>query len=188
MMNVAFFTFGILHEAQGHPHVQGFFDLNVRTGEAAEQSDGFLGRSKLNPETGQHSWGERVHPRFFHEGEHAQAPRTLSLWADVESVFAFAYAGVHAQALRQREEWFLPPAWPTYVAWWVPDDHTPDWHEAIERHEHLHDHGPSPYAFDFTHSFDPDGHPLVLNRALVQAKMARNAGRVQPETPGSPAR
>jgi hypothetical protein len=79
MMKVAFFTFGILHEAQGHPQVQGFFDLNVRTGEAAEQSDGFIGRSKLNPETGQHSWGERVHPRFFREEEHAQDPRTLSL-------------------------------------------------------------------------------------------------------------
>ena len=188
MAKVAFFTFGILHEAQGHPRVQGFYDQIARNFETAEQSDGFIGRSQLNPETGEHSWGERVHPRFFHEGVHAQDPRTLSLWEDLESVFAFAYAGMHGQALHQRQEWFLPPAWPTYVAWWVPDEHTPDWHEAIERHEHLHDHGPSPYAFDFTQPFGPDQHPMVLNRALVQAKIARNASRVQPETPGAPAR
>jgi hypothetical protein len=181
MAKVAFFTFGILREAQGHPQVQGFFDLNVRTGEAAEQSAGFIGRSTLNPETGQHTWGERGHPRFFRGEEHAQAPRTLSLWADLESVFAFAYAGVHAKALRQRTEWFLPPAWPTYVAWWVPDDHTPDWHEANERHAHLHDYGPSSYAFDFTQPFGPEGHPIVLNRVRVQAKMAHNAGRGQAE-------
>jgi hypothetical protein len=139
-----------------------------------------------HPETGQHSWGVQEHPRFFHEGEHAQDPRTLSVWADLESVFAFAYAGVHANALRQRQEWFLQPTWPTYVAWWVPDDHTPDWHEAIARHEHLHDHRPSPYAFDFTQPFGPEGHPCVLNRALVQAKMARNAGRGETTKPESP--
>ena len=181
MARVAFFTFGILREAQGHPQVQGFFDNLARTFEAADQSDGFLGRSKRNPETGQHSWGAQVHPRFFREEEHGNDPRTLSLWEDLEAVFAFAYAGVHANALSQRTEWFLKPAWPTYVAWWVTDDHTPDWHEAIERHAYLHDNGPSAYAFDFTHPFGPDGQPIVLHRARIQAKTARNTGRVQPE-------
>jgi hypothetical protein len=186
MAKVAFFTFGILREARGHPQVQGFFDNLAHTFETAEQSDGFLGRSRRNPETGQHTWGEEGHPRFFREDEHADDPRTLSLWADVESVYAFAYAGMHANALSQRQEWFLQPAWPTYVAWWVPDDHIPDWHEATARHAHLHDHGPSPYAFDFTQPFGPEGNPIVLNRALVQAKMARNAGRGQTEQQGLP--
>lgn len=137
MANVAFFTFGILREAQGHPQVQGFFDRIARNFAAAEQSDGFIGRSTLDPATGQHSWGERVAPRFFRADEHSAAPRTLSVWEDLESVCAFAYAGVHAEALSQRKTWVLPTAWPTYVAWWVPDDHTPDWYEATARHEYL---------------------------------------------------
>ena len=93
----------------------------------------------------------------------------------MESAFAFAYAGVHAEALSRRKEWFLAPAWPTYVAWWVPDDHTPDWHEATARHEHLHDNGPSPYAFDFKHPFGPDGNPVDIDRVRVKVKMERNA-------------
>jgi hypothetical protein len=177
MAKVAFFTFGILHEVQGHPQVQGFFDRIARNFATAEQSDGFRGRSTLNPETGQHSWGERPSPRFFLGDEHegTRAPRTLSLWEDLESVFAFAYSGVHAEALSRRKEWFLKPEWPTYVAWWVPDDHTPDWHEAKIRHEHLHDYGPSPYAFDFKHPFGPDGNPIEMDRALVKLKIEKNA-------------
>jgi hypothetical protein len=46
--------------------------------------------------------------------------------------------------LRRRKEWFRKPQWPTYVAWWVSDDHVPTWAEAVERCEHLHDHGASP--------------------------------------------
>ena len=100
---------------------------------------------------------------------------TAGFTKDLESAFAFAYAGVHAEALSRRKEWFLAPAWPTYVAWWVPDDHTPDWHEATARHEHLHDNGPSPYAFDFKHPFGPDGNPVDIDRVRVKVKMERNA-------------
>lgn len=74
---------------------------------------------------------DRPKPRFFVEDKHIFAPTTLSLWADLESVFAFAYNGVHAglnaEALKHRKEWFLTPEWPTYVAWWVEDNHEPDW-------------------------------------------------------------
>lgn len=176
MARVAIFTFGVLREAEGHPQVQGFYDSRPGTFAAAERSDGFIDRSRLDPETNRQSWGEWVHPQFYREGEHPYDPRTLSLWADLESLFAFVYAGIHDHSLRQRQEWFIPPAWPVYVVWWVPGDHTPDWHEAVARHAHLHDRGPSPYAFDLRHPFGPDEQPVVLDRALVQAKMARNAG------------
>jgi hypothetical protein len=177
MTKVAFFTFGILQEAQGHPQVKEFFDRVTRNFETAEQSDGFSGRSTFNPETSQHSWGERVSPRFILGGQHdgTRAPSTLSLWEDLESVFAFAYSGVHAEALSRRKEWFLKPAWPPYVAWWVPDDHTPDWYEATTRHEHLHDYGPSPYAFDFRRPFGSDGNPIEMDCALVKLKIEKNA-------------
>lgn len=180
MAKLALFTFGVLVEPQGHPEVQGFWDGADLNFEAAEQSDGFIGRSSYDADTGLHSWGERVSPRFFvgDEREGTLAPRTLSMWEDVESAFAFAYSGVHAEALSRRREWFVKPEWPTYVAWWVADDHTPDWHEATTRHEYLHDHGPSAYAFDFKHSFDPDGNPREIDRALMRKKTKKNASGV----------
>jgi Domain of unknown function (DUF3291) len=61
-------------------------------------------------------------------------------------------------------------------AWWVPDDRTPDWHEAKARHEHLLDHGATPYAFDFKHLFGPDGNPTAIDRARVKLSVERNAG------------
>lgn len=81
---------------------------------------------------------------------------------------------MHAEALSHRKEWFLKPEWPTYVAWWVPDEHPPEWREAAERHAYLHEHGPSPYAFDLKRPFGPNGEPLELDRSLMKGKIERN--------------
>jgi hypothetical protein len=185
MAKLAFFTFGILREAEAHAQVQGFFDRVARNFEAAEQSSGFIDRSGYDDESAHNSWGDQVCSRFFCEDGHGTVARTLSLWEDLESVFAFAYAGVHAEALRRRKHWFLTPEWPTYVAWWVADNHTPDWQEAAARHEHLHDYGQSPYAFDFKQPFGPYGNPVEIDRAVVKIKMKWNELRSQlalPET------
>lgn len=177
MAKVAILTFGILQEAADHPQIQPFVDRIPLNFEVAEQSDGFIDRSRTDPATGQYDWGEQKVQRFFREGEYERErlPRTLSLWEDLESVFAFAYSGVHAEALSQRKGWFLKPEWPTSVAWWVPDGHTPEWSEAVERHQYLHDHGPSSYAFDLKHPFGADGKPIELDRALIKVKIERNA-------------
>jgi hypothetical protein len=68
---------------------------------------------------------------------------------------------VHLEALQKRKEWFRPPEWPTYVAWWIEDDETPTWGDAFARLEYIHDHGPSPYAFNFKQAFDGDGNLLT---------------------------
>lgn len=177
MAKVAFFTFGILREVRDHPQMQPFWDRSPFNFEAAEQSDGFLDRSRRHPETGQYDWGLSGDFQFLREDEYGRdrSVWTLSVWADLESVFAFAYAEVHAEALSHRKEWFLKPEWPTYVAWWVADAHTPTWREAVERHKHLYEHGSSSTAFDFKHSFGPEGKPMELDRALVKVKMERNA-------------
>jgi Domain of unknown function (DUF3291) len=177
MANVAFFTFGILQEAADHPRMQAFWDRSPHNFAVAEQSDGFIDHSRPKPDSEDYDWGEAEVRQFFREAEfgRAQLPRTLSLWKDLESVFAFAYVESHAEALSHRKEWFLKPEWPTYVAWWVPDGHTPQWSEAVEHHQHLHDHGPSPYAFDFKHPFGADGEAIELDRALIKVKIERNA-------------
>jgi hypothetical protein len=169
MARIAFYTFGVLYESRGHPQVQPFWDMAPAVFEAAAQAPGFIARS-----TASASWGAKVSPRFYDRAKHPQAPldnpnvaapMTLSLWTDLEAVAAFAYQAIHLEALRQRKAWFRTPAWPTYVAWWVTDDETPTWAEAVQRLEYLHDHGPTPYAFNFTQPFDSEGHARELQRA-----------------------
>jgi hypothetical protein len=169
MAKLAFYTFGILREARTHPQVQGFLDRTGRVLTTADGSAGMIKRSAANAR-----WGEKTFPRFFTGDPPDGAAATLSLWEDLESVFAFAYAGVHAEALRHRKEWFVPPGWPTYVAWWVADGHTPDYLEAIERHRHLHEHGPTPTAFNFKHAFGPDGSQITIDRERIEAIAAAN--------------
>ena len=128
-----------------------------------------------DPVTLTHTWGDLVYPRFFDRTRHDGAVATLSLWRTLESVNAFAYSGVHGESLRHRLEWFITPQWPSYTAWWVADDHLPDWYEASERLEQLHDHGPSPLAFDFRHAFGPDHEPVTVRRDVVREIVGRAA-------------
>ncbi len=172
------FTFGILREVYGHPQVQGFFDIDPHVFEAAERSDGFIARAGYEDDPGPPTWGETVYPRFFTGDARDGTPATLSLWVDLESVAAFAYNGLHAEALSQGRAWFRSPEWPTHAAWWVSDDHLPDWLEAKMCHEHLHDNGPSPYAFNLQHPFDAEGKRVGLDHERIRSKANRNASRL----------
>lgn len=163
MSRVAFATSGILRQARGHEQVQGFIDRLQSVFESAETTEGFIDRARREID-----WGDRVMPRFFDEDQQALVTPTLSLWVDLESVYAFAYNGRHAEALSHRKDWFLTLDWPTYVVWWVSDDHVPTWEEAWERLEHLNDNGPSPYAFDYSQTFGDDGQAVQLRRNIIQ--------------------
>lgn len=151
MPRLAFYTFAILRGPPGDPQVQGFFDRLPDTFTPAQSTPGYItSYDDRPPGTG---------PRFYDPAVHPSPAHTLSLWADLASVYWFAYRGLHGEALRLRKEWFVKPAWPTYAAWWVSDDEKPTWTDAFARLEHLHDHGPMPRAFTFTAPFDPDGNP-----------------------------
>ena len=176
MARLAFMTIGLLNEPFGHPRVQGFADRLDANFAAAEASEGFIGRSVLDEATGEETWGAWAAPTIFHGGEYLnRTPETLSLWQDLESVFAFAYHGVHAEALNNRKEWLVHARWPNYVAWWVRDDHTPSWQEACERYDRLEREGASPEAFHFKQPFGPDGQPARIDRDVVRRKAAQYA-------------
>lgn len=177
MAKVAFMTVGMLHAPNWDARVQGFIERIQANYEAAEASDGFLDRSIRDESTGEHKWGLQPIPTPFQDINHEnRLPQTLSLWQDLESVFAFAYHGIHAEALNKRKEWFVKPEWPTYVAWWVEDDHIPSWEEAGQRYEIYYASGSSPEAFDFKRPFSPDGRPLQIDRQKVREKVALNIG------------
>ncbi|MGI9462714.1 MAG: DUF3291 domain-containing protein, partial [Aestuariivirgaceae bacterium] len=165
----ALYTFGIFIEPAEHPSNDGFHRRNDPILDLVDKAPGFIARSGYEDEPGSRPWGRQVWPRFYEERGDGWSPATLSLWTDLESPMAFAYYGLHAEALSHGRQWFRKPEWPPYVLWWVDGQHKPDWTQAVERHEHLHDHGPSAYAFTFKQPFDTAGKAMVLDKVKVRA-------------------
>jgi hypothetical protein len=162
---IALMTFGVMKGKAGDPAVQGFVDRIGVVYAESEGSAGFFARSIRNPQTWEHSWGPVLLPRCCPAGVTADSvATTLSRWHDLESVAAFAYHGLHGQAVGMRDEWFLRGNWPSYVAWWVPEGHELRWAEGCERIDLLHEKGASPDAFTFKQPFDANGKeaPRVL--------------------------
>lgn len=180
---VALYTFGVFRLPSDDRANRGFHARNDLNFEAVEASEGFVARSGYADEPGPASWGAEVYPRFYEERGDGYSPATLSLWVDLESPMAFSYAGIHADALRHGRDWFVKPEWPPYAVWWVDGDHVPDWTEAVERHDHLHRHGPTAHAFDFKNTFDAGGSPLRIDHArmkeLVRTNVTRQAANWQ---------
>ena len=167
MASIAFYTFGILREKEGHPQVQGFFDRISSVFEQAQNSGGFIERNKELRR-------EYCLPRFFDPEKHELAVATLSLWKDLESVCAFAYKFSHGDAFKNRNEWVVKPEWPTYVAWWVGDDKLPSREVACKRLEYIHDNESSPFAFNFKKPFDQNGNPVELDKHLIEVRKKFN--------------
>ena len=132
MARVAFFTFGILREHLEHPQTKGFIDRVPLAFASAENSIGFVDRPVGKTEDDTYWGNPQAIPRFFVEDQHPYAPTTISLWDDLESIYAFAHNGRHAEVLSKRKEWFVNPEWPTFVAWWVEDDHIPTQEDASQ--------------------------------------------------------
>ncbi|MBC8280978.1 MAG: DUF3291 domain-containing protein [Chloroflexi bacterium] len=173
MAKLALYTFGIFQQPRDHEQLKGFHDRNPFVYASAENSEGFSDRSgnsrKRNHADRNADWGIRdVSPRFLTTDAHRDTAATLSLWDDVESVYAFTYYGFHAEVLKKRDEWFVKGEWPAFVAWWIPDDETPTRAEGSTRLEHLHDNRPTAHAFDFKKPFDADGQPLTMDRDKIR--------------------
>jgi hypothetical protein len=155
MARIAFFTMNVAREPFSQPDMRGFVERIAPVLAEASATSGFIAyppamRVKADDPT-------LIWPAAKPAAH--EAAMTLSLWRDLDAVFAFAYQAMHAEVLRLRRNWTLPPEWPMYVAWWVADDEAPTWEEAGQRHEFLRTHGSTAYAFDFRTSFDAAGNP-----------------------------
>ena len=171
---LAIYNFGLHVANYDDPRVEGFRRREPINFEAASRAVGFVARSGYDGEPGPASWGEQVFPRFLAENGHESGPSSLSLWDDIESLMAFSYSGVHAEALKGARNWNVPQRWPPLVLWWVDAGGRPEWTEAVGRFEHLHDNGPSAYAFTFKQPFAANGEAAVIDRALVREKVRTN--------------
>lgn len=79
----------------------------------------------------------------------------LSVWATPEDLKAYVYRSVHAEMIRQRQQWFAHANEAYFALWWVPAGHIPEVEEAKQRLARLQQHGESAEAFGFRHIFSP---------------------------------
>lgn len=87
----------------------------------------------------------------------------FSTWESVDALADYVYRTAHTEYLRRRREWFERLDDVIVVLWWVPAGHRPDATEAIERLDHLREHGPTPRAFTFRWRFDPSAASIAAN-------------------------
>lgn len=174
-MALALYTFGMFAAPAEDPANDGFRELNDPIFKLVDQAEGLIARSGYASDSGPSPWGPEVYPRFYSETGDGWSPATLSLWTNMESLFSFTYFGLHAAALKRGREWFQRPQWPPLVMWWYTGQGYPTWAEGVMRHEHLHDNGASPTAFDFKQPFDETGAPTKLDRARLKELHANGA-------------
>ncbi|MBC7285508.1 DUF3291 domain-containing protein [Hoeflea sp.] len=173
--HLAMYNFGLHVANHDAPEVQGFLRREPLNFAAAERAAGFVGRSGYAGEPGPDSWGVQVFPRFIKGSGHDSGPSSLSIWHDVESLMAFSYAGVHAEALKNARAWNTRNHWPPLVLWWLEAGRLPDWEKGAKKLERLHDNGPGPAAFTFKQPYAPDGKPMAVDRSRVKRLVEANA-------------
>ncbi len=128
------------------PVVAEFMDALDEVNAIADASSGFLWRFQTEE-------GNATAERPFDDDTILV---NFSTWMSVDALADFVYRSAHAPFLRRRREWFERMDETFSVLWWVPAGHRPTVTEAIERLEHLREHGPTPHAFTFRHRFAAD--------------------------------
>lgn len=172
--HIALYNFGLHVAEHDDPAVAGFVLREPFNFEAARRADGYVGRSGYEGEPGPESWGRQVFPRFLNGSGRDSGPSSLSLWRDIESLMAFSYSGVHAEALKNARRWNVVQTWPPLVLFWVEAGRKPDWAEGVARLEELADKGASAHAFTFKQPFDRQGAPYRIDRDRVKRIAAEN--------------
>ncbi len=153
--HIAQMNVGNLLHPQDDPRVAEFMDALDEINALAEDSPGFVWR--LQSDSGNATDIQVTEdPSFI---------VNMSVWTDVESLFAFVYKTAHRGVMAKRRQWFAPPTGAYQVLWWVEAGRLPTVDEGLERLAYLNEHGPSAYAFGFKQSFPPpdaDGDPEDL--------------------------
>lgn len=163
-MRLAVATIATLYEPLSHSKMSGFLERIPGIYDAVDVSPGLIDRSTIED-----SWGPITLPRCYPDLPLDQQPSTFTIWADIESLVAFAYYGAHGEAMPHRKEWVRPGSNPSYVLWWIKPGHKPNWREACDRFDHLHEHGPTPFSFNLKSPFDSEGNRYKIQVPRVQA-------------------
>lgn len=93
----------------------------------------------------------------------------MSVWEDLDALFAYVYRSDHLQVMAQRRQWFEKPAGAFMALWWLPAGTLPSIDDGLERIALLERSGPTPQAFTFRQPFDAGGRRIdraALTRAV----------------------
>lgn len=150
--HVAQVNIGRLVAPADSEQLAGFFAALDRVNAAADGAPGFVWR--LQTEEGN---ATSVVAFEWDQGDSHGVLVNMSVWESIEQLAAFVYGDLHRAVLRGRRAWFQAVAEATTCLWWVPAGHRPSTDEAEDRLLLLRDHGSTPAAFTFRHSFGPPG-------------------------------
>ena len=128
----------IRHEIDD-PRMAGFTDNLAFVNGLAERSPGFVWRYVDDS-------GNATDTRPYPDPGIAI---NMSVWESVAALEQFVWQTVHKRFYSRRAEWFEHFDGPYLALWWVPVGKRPSVDEAIARIEHLRQHGPTDYAFDW---------------------------------------
>jgi hypothetical protein len=138
-MNIA----RIVGNTIGDPVMKEFVDQLDAVNALAEQSDGFEWRLKSG----------NGNATEFNPYDDDRIIINFTVWETVDTLREYVYRSAHKDVMRDRKKWFEKFGKQYYVLWYVPKGYIPTVDEAVERLEHLQQHGCSNYAFDFSNVF-----------------------------------
>lgn len=137
------------------PEIKDFVDNLDKVNGIAESSEGFIWRLKEES-------GNATDIRVFDDPDMIV---NMSVWQNAESLKDFMFHTLHREFMARKKEWFERLKEDSYVLWWIEDGRIPTLEEALERLEHLRQHGDTPYAFSFKSNFtEADLHAYEVNR------------------------
>ena len=126
------------------PIMQEFVDNLDHINALAESSEGFIWRLKDDSNN-----ATQLNPY-----NDEQVIVNISVWKDVESLSEFVYRTVHTDFLKRRSEWFQKFGQAYFAMWWIESNDYPTIEDAKNRLDHLQNHGPSLYAFNFREKYE----------------------------------
>ncbi|MDX1390603.1 MAG: DUF3291 domain-containing protein [Acidobacteriota bacterium] len=143
-------------DSRDDPVMDGFMSRLDEINAIAEASPGFVWR--LQDGAGDATGIRVADPRDL---------INLTVWESLEALSDFVHRSRHAELIRQRREWFLPPEGSSLVLWWVRAGVTPALDDAIERLERLNREGPSPDGFTFQKHWPPPVEPAPQRASRI---------------------
>jgi hypothetical protein len=139
-LNVARFKFPM-----DDPRMAGFADALDPINAIADGTPGFVWRLQT----------EEGNATSIHAFEDDLMLVNMSVWESVEALADFVYRSGHIDVMRRRREWATRMVEAHMCLWWLSAGEIPTVEEAIERLDHLREHGPTPQAFTFKRRFSP---------------------------------
>lgn len=94
----------------------------------------------------------------------------MSVWEDLDALFAYVYRSDHLQVMAQRRRWFEKPSKAFMALWWLPAGMLPSVEEGLRRLEILERRGPTPQAFTFKMPFDAAGRRIDRDALVRQVE------------------